>query len=143
MEKDRIEAALETSRLWFKAAEDTRKGGSYNVSLYSLEMSMEIMLKAILMTQGIDPPKTHDIGNVVKRALGDLKNKNIDKKELAEIIDLFYVLLGLRNESGYMYDSRMSNSSLKELVNKYFEATRKSLQSCTRILNLLTSRLNR
>lgn len=100
-------------------------------------MSLEIMLKAILMTQEIDPPKTHDVGNVVKRSLSDLKTKNIYKKELAEIIDFFYILLGLRNESGHTYDSRMSNSSFKELVNKYFEATRKSLQSCACIMKLL------
>ena len=138
MEKDRIEAALETSRLWFKAAEDTRKGGSYNVSLYSLEMSLEIALKAILMTMRIDPPKTHDVGNVVKRILVELKNKDIDKREITEIVDLFYVLLGLRNESGYMYDSRMSNSSLKELVDKYFEATQKALEKCRRIIKSLS-----
>ena len=137
MEKDRIEAALETSRLWFKAAEDTRKGGSYNVSLYSLEMSLEIALKAILMTMRIDPPKTHDVGNVVKRILVELKNKDIDKREITEIVDLFYVLLGLRNESGYMYDSRMSNSSFKELVDKYFEATQKDLEKCRRIIRSL------
>ncbi len=137
MEKDRIDAALETSSLWFKAAEDTRRGGSYNVSLYSLEMSLEIMLKAILMATRADPLKTHDIGNVVKRVLDEFKNKNIDQKAVTEIVDLFYILLGLRNESGYMYDSRTSNTMLKELVDKYFEAVRKSLETCKHIIKSL------
>lgn len=137
MENDRIDAAIETSKLWFKAAEDTRKGGSYNVSLYSLEMSLEIALKAILMAVNMDPPKTHDIGNVVKRVLNRLENKNIDDQEITEMVDLFYVLLGLRNESGYMYDSRISNAALKELVDKYFEPTQKGLEKCRDVIKLL------
>ncbi len=127
MEKERVMAAIETSKLWLKAADDTRKGGSYNVSLYSAEMSFEIALKAVLMTFDIDAPKTHDVGNVVKKVLRERDSEYIDEKELAETIDLFYFLLGLRNESGYMYDSRASNESFKAAVEKYLEPARKAV----------------
>ncbi len=64
-------------------------------------------------------------------------SERIDKKEVEKAVDLFYTLLGLRNESGYMYDSRTSNARLGELLEIYFEPTRRYVNFFKKTLDSL------
>ena len=47
--------------------------GNHNLAVYSLEMSMEIALKALLLGFDMDVPRTHNIGNLILKKLRESK----------------------------------------------------------------------
>ncbi len=120
MENQRVEAAIQDSDRWFRSAELQYAGKIYDKALYSLEMSLEIAMKAFFISCEMDFPKSHNIGDsfagAVKR-MGKMTPKGF-RDNAAGIIDTFQALLNYRNASGYSFDGRIGQ---EEFRRKYEE----------------------
>ena len=109
--------AMGTARRWLSSAKLNAKVGNYDSALYSLEMAVEISMKALLLSLGMEVPKVHDICDIVSDALkNDRRIQHQLKGRMSSSIDTFNELLGLRSVSGYVFET---GTSLKELKEKY------------------------
>ena len=88
--------------------------------LYSLEMGVELSIKALLLYHGIDFPKSH---NILAAVVSLLSSDKIDDDEIREnaelIISTFHALLDLRSASGYSYESSYSHEFFIEKAEEY------------------------
>ena len=103
------ERALADAEEWLQSANKLREINAGPKILYSLEMGVELSIKALLLYHGIDFPKSHNIlAAVVSLLSSDIIDDEI--RENAElIISTFHALLDLRSASGYSYESSYSH----------------------------------
>lgn len=113
-----IENAIETSKNWYETARLAASGGIYSQALYSLEMSVEIAFKAVLISVHVDVPKVHDIRRVIRM---HLTGNNLLPKTFLEglegFLDTFETLLRMRSMVGYGFEGILD----KEQMLKQFE----------------------
>jgi HEPN domain-containing protein len=123
--------AIESAQRWLQAAKLNAKIGNYDSALYSLEMSTEIALKAVLLALGIDIPKTHNIADVFAKSVSsDKKALKAFKGEIDVTIDVFRSLLELRNISGYIYETRYNMNALKDKYDLYIKSSEEIIEIC-------------
>ncbi len=113
------ERALADAEEWLQSANKLREINAGPKILYSLEMGVELSIKALLLYHGIDFPKSHNIlAAVVSLLSSDIIDDEI--RENAElIISTFHALLDLRSASGYSYESSYSHEFFIEKAEEY------------------------
>ena len=128
--------AIRTAESWIKTAETMLGEKVYNTALYSEEMAVEIALKAVMLSMGIEPPKVHNIIESVEANV--LSSNNVPKKykeELKEITrSLFPELLRNRQISGYTFNYNINKKELELLAEKYFEAATDAVALCKTVV---------
>ena len=131
------EEAIRTAESWIKTAETMLGGKVYNTALYSEEMAVEIALKAVMLSIGIEPPKVHNIIESVETNV--LDSNNVPKKykeELKEITrSLLPELLRNRQLSGYTFNYNINQKDLEKLAVKYLEASQKAVETCKKAVD--------
>ncbi len=129
--------AIRTAESWIKTAETMLGGKVYNTALYSEEMAVEIALKAVMLSIGIEPPKVHNIIESVETNV--LDSNNVPKKykeELKEITrSLLPELLRNRQLSGYTFNYNINQKDLEKLAVKYLEASQKAVETCKKAVD--------
>ena len=129
--------AIRTAESWIKTAETMLGGKVYNTALYSEEMAVEIALKAVMLSIGIEPPKVHNIIESVETNV--LDSNNVPKKykeELKEITrSLLPELLRNRQLSGYTFNYNINQKDLEKLAVKYLEASQKTVETCKKAVD--------
>lgn len=137
MEIEIAEEAIRTAESWIKTAETMLREKVYNTALYSEEMAVEIALKAVMLSAGIEPPKVHNIIESIEANVlssNDFPKKH--KEELKEITrSLLPELLRNRQLSGYTFNYNIDPKDLEKLSVKYLEASKKAVETCKRIVN--------
>ena len=113
------ERALADAEEWLQSADKLREINAGPKILYSLEMGVELSIKALLLYNGIDFPKSHNIlAAVVSLLSSDIIDDEI--RENAElIISTFHALLDLKSASGYSYESSYSHEFFIEKAEEY------------------------
>ena len=110
-----IERAIETSRNWYETARITTAAGIYSQAFYSLEMSAEIALKAVLISLHVEVPKVHDIRKIARMYLAG--NKSVPQTflgKLDEILEIFESLLRMRSMIGYGFEGILDKEDLRK-----------------------------
>ena len=129
--------AIRTAESWIKTAETMLREKVYNTALYSEEMAVEIALKAVMLSTGIEPPKVHNIIESVEANV--LGSNNVPKKyreELKEITrSLLPELLRNRQLSGYTFNYNIDQKDLEKLAVKYLEASKKAVETCKKTVD--------
>ena len=124
--------ALDDANSWFDVAIMSGKTGKYNIGLYSLEMALEIVMKAVLINLDVNYPKVHDIMptflNAVSENKGKLPKEFIDKEDL--IMKTFRELLKRRGPAGYTFSSDIKISDLEGDFKKYGKITKELIDLC-------------
>jgi HEPN domain-containing protein len=116
------ERALADAEEWLQSAEKLMEINAGPKILYSLEMGVELSLKALLLYHGIDFPKTHNILAAVVNLISSDKFDDPNIKENGELIfSTFHALLDLRSASGYAYESSYSSEFFIEKAKEYAE----------------------
>ena len=106
MENEKIAGdALLSAKRWLETAHMAAGEGNYDSAVYSLEMSVEISLKAVLLSIGTEVPKIHAIGDIFAEAVrgNDKVHKELSSS-VEEITRTFKELLKLRSAAGYMFE---------------------------------------
>ena len=116
------ERALADAEEWLQSAEKLMEINAGPKILYSLEMGVELSLKALLLYHGIDFPKTHNILAAVVNLISSDKFDDPNIKENGELIfSTFHALLDLRSASEYSYESSYSSEFFIEKAKEYAE----------------------
>ncbi|MHB1708590.1 MAG: HEPN domain-containing protein [Thermoplasmataceae archaeon] len=113
-----VERAMETSKNWYETARIAASAGIYSQALYSLEMSVEIALKAVLISLHVEVPKAHDIRKVVRVYIAG--NKSLPHtflNKLDNILEVFESLLRMRSMVGYGFEGVLDKEELQKQVN--------------------------
>jgi HEPN domain-containing protein len=88
--------------------------GNYDSAVYSLEMSVEIAFKAVLLALGVEAPKTHAVGDALTIAVaGGMGIPKELKENVRDYVETFNALLDLRAAGGYMYEGSLSMDDLR------------------------------
>lgn len=143
MEVSKALAALENGETWFGSANSNFRDGHYSVALYSLEMSAEIALKAVLLSVKVNAPKIHDVSVLAAKYADEDKRLAAIKDNEKFIRDTFRDLLMYRNSAGYMFEYRKSEDDFKDIVSDYMPKTRRLLDICREVIMASSKRHNR
>ncbi len=121
---------MDTAKDWLLAAEVTSKAGISGQSLFSLEMSVEIALKAVLLSVNADVPKVHDIRSVINV---HLKNNSVLPKKFLEnlpgYMKVFEELIRERAPAGYGFES-MERGEFKAQMKELMPKCREIVRAC-------------
>lgn len=123
--------AIDNARVWLDTAEITMKGKIYTTALYSMEMAVEIALKALLMEFGINVPKLHNVTNSLKAVFEERRSalpKEFRDKE-AFVLDTYNDLLEIRTLVGYIFEMNAS-IDVEEKAKKYIKASKEVVDLC-------------
>lgn len=124
-------AAMETASIWLDTAEAAMRSKIYATALYSMEMAVEIALKAVLMELGVNVPKLHNIMNVLEAVL-DEKHSAISKEFIEKesfILSTYNDLLEIRPIVGYTFETGVSINT-EEKAKKYMSAAKEVVGLC-------------
>ena len=112
--------ALKDAEEWLLSAKELDKAKVASKVVYSLEMGVEMSLKALLIYHGIDFPKSHNILPVVANLISSSEFDDTEiKKYSNEIFSTFHALLDIRSAGGYSYESSFDNEFFLEKANRY------------------------
>ncbi|MBS7612434.1 HEPN domain-containing protein [Candidatus Bathyarchaeota archaeon] len=131
---DLATSALKRSKRWlrgaFKALEDER----WDDAVYSSQMAVEQVSKAVLIALGIEYPREHDVSAIFRRIskiegvptwfLSILDELTTNISELAE----------LRGLAGYGYEKGLDAEYFKDYAPIAYEKARKHYESCAKLL---------
>ncbi len=130
-----IERAIETSRNWYETARMSSSAGIYPQALYSLEMSAEIALKAVLMSLHVEVPKVHDIRRVVRVYIAG--NKSVPQKFLSRLdyfLEIFESLLRMRSMVGYGFEGVLNKQELRAQLDLLLAPCSELIDECERAI---------
>ena len=134
-------SAIESAEAWLRTAEITRKNEDYGISAYSLEMSLEITLKAVLMALNVNYPKVHDITIALRKQFKSNKKISVeDANRFNEYMFVLSDLIRLRPIGGYFFDDandKASEKELEDLVSKYTPKVKEALTFCRGLIERL------
>lgn len=130
--EDLSKLAIRDAEQWFKSATLNKQAENFSKCVYSMEMAVEIALKAILILSGRDFPKRHDVFDMLEETVlgnpGKFSKEFIEK--LPEIRRTFRVLLSSRAASGYGFDSQGKEEDFRNIVEHYYSASEQILLIC-------------
>ena len=103
---------------------------NHDNALFSLEMAVEVALKAVMYSLGVDIPKTHAIGDLLEAAVGQGRVPKRFKAELGATIATFNALLALRSASGYSFATRATLEGLRRKYDSLVERAEAVVKLC-------------
>ncbi|EQD78786.1 HEPN domain protein, partial [mine drainage metagenome] len=129
------ERAIETSKNWYETARMAASAGIYSQALYSLEMSVEIALKAVLISIHVEVPKVHDIRKVVRMYLvGNISVPQTFLSKLDVFLEVFDTLLRMRSMVGYGFEGTIDPEELRNQVDILLPQCSELVDECARAL---------
>ncbi|MCL5888485.1 MAG: HEPN domain-containing protein [Candidatus Thermoplasmatota archaeon] len=134
------EKAIDTAESWISTAETMAEKKIYNTCLYSEEMAVEIALKAVLIAINIEPPKIHNIIEIVEKIIVNSQKISKDKREeIREIArSLLPELLGNKQTSGYTFNYNIDSETLEAIALKYLEPSKKAVSLCKNMVKQMS-----
>lgn len=97
--------------------------------MYSLEIGVELSLKALPVYHGIDFPKTHNVLSAVVSLVTSEDFNDLENKGNSEFIfSTFHALLDLRGASGYSYESSYCRQFFLEKGRQHAEHAERILE---------------
>ncbi len=137
MESKLIALYIEDAKRWFDVAGLSMENKLNDKALYAMEMSLEMVLKAILLSIGTEFPKVHNVSELLRN---ELRNKKIDEKMRDKIylwLDTFDYLLEFKNASGYRAQSSMTDADFRDKANKKFDTVKDAINGCESVIKKL------
>ncbi len=122
--ENRISEAMKDSERWLSSAENNLKAGNYDIALYSSEMSLEIAIKALLIKNGIDYPKKHDVIDQFRLIINQRNTDNKLREKADNIIKTFSQLLDYRNIAGYNFGELKLDDNVKNKTEELIKETK-------------------
>ena len=130
---DTSKGAMERAYRWHQSAIRAYEDERWDDVVYSLEMSVEQALKAMLILFGIEYPKKHDISNIYI----ELKEKQIPdwfKDKIDNQADLLKDLVRLRGNAAYGYVAGLKKNDFKEDASNFKKPVKDLIEDCNKLL---------
>lgn len=127
--------AIENAKRWLSSSSANAERGNYDLAVYSLEMSIEIALKALVFSTGMDVPKTHSIGDRVTKIV--MEDVNLARRlggEIDEFVHTFNSLSTLKSISGYIYETRSTLDDMRRTYEKFAREVTRIVGLCDKAI---------
>ena len=104
----------------------------YSKSLYELEMSLEVSIKAIFIALNLEFPKEHNVGLKLKEVYNSHNGSfpGDFSEDLDDITEIFYYLLKQRNAAGYSFESSFTEEDFRNSIKQHFGEAEKAIKKC-------------
>lgn len=126
--REEEEHLLKRSRNFLETAEYQINKGFYDLAAFSLEQSLQLFLKAKILAEGADYPKTHSV-RVLLEILSDLVPEN-KKSSVKEILDKYLLELSVL-EDAYITSRYIMREFTKREVEKLAKSVREIMKNVT------------
>jgi len=123
--RDEYSALLERSRRFYETALMQINRGFYDLAAFSLEQSLQLLLKACLLELGLDYPRTHSVRRLLE-LIAEVAEVT-GRREVEELLHRFSVELGAL-EDAYIASRYVPREYSKEEV----ERLRKTVEEVKR-----------
>lgn len=119
---------LKRSRDFLKTAEYQTSKGFFDLATFSLEQALQLFLKAKLLAEGVDYPRTHSVRALLE-ILSDLVPKN-KESTIKGILENYLLELGML-EDAYITSRYVMREFTKQEVEKLAKAVKEIMKNVT------------
>lgn len=130
---DTSKGAVERAFRWYQGAIRAYEDERWDDVIYSLQMSVEQALKAVLILFGIEYPKKHDVSTIY----ADLKQKLIPewfKEKIDNQVDILKDLVKLRGKASYGYVDGLKKDDFKEEASSFKDPVKDIIEECNNLI---------
>ena len=125
--------AVERAFRWYQGAKRAYEDERWDDVIYSLQMSVEQALKAILILFGIEYPKKHDVSTIYV----ELKQKQIPewfKEKINNHVDILKDLIKLRGKAAYGYIDGLKKDDFKDDASIFKDPVKDVIEDCNNLV---------
>ena len=126
--KEEEERLLKRSRDFLETAEYQTRKGFYDLAAFSLEQAMQLFLKAKVLAEGVDYPRTHSVRTLLE-ILSDLVSEN-KKSTVKGILEKYLLELGML-EDAYITSRYAMREFTKQETEKLAKAAKEIMKNVT------------
>lgn len=126
--REEEEHLLKRSRNFLETAEYQISKGFYDLAAFSLEQALQLFLKAKILAEGVDYPRTHSV-RVLLEILSDLVSEN-KKTGVKEILDKYLLELSVL-EDAYITSRYIMREFTKQEVEKLAKSVKEIMKDVT------------
>ena len=119
---------LKRSRDFLETAEYQTSKGFFDLATFSLEQALQLFLKAKVLAEGVDYPRTHSV-RVLLEILSDLVPKN-KESTIKGILENYLLELGML-EDAYITSRYVMREFTKQEVEKLAKAVKEIMKNVT------------
>ncbi len=124
------------SKRWLKSCDANAKNKLYGIALYSLEMSVEMALKAVLYKLGMEVPKAHNIAGQIRAAIRENRHAGEGlKARIDKITDVFSALIEYRAPSGYAFEYNYTENEFKRKLGEIYPEAKEIVELCDKFVS--------
>jgi HEPN domain-containing protein len=124
--REEEERLLKRSRDFLETAEYQITKGFYDLAAFSLEQALQLFLKAKVLAEGVDYPRTHSV-RVLLEILSELVPEN-KKSKVKGVLENYLLELGVL-EDAYITSRYVMRGFTKEEVEKLAKAVKEMMKS--------------
>ena len=124
--KDEIEHLLSRSKEFIETAKYQTNAGFFSLAAFSLDQSLQLFLKARLLENGVDYPRTHSV-----RTLMEVLSRVVTEElggRLKETLDKYLLELGIL-EDAYISSRYVTREFRKEEVERLRKAVEETMRN--------------
>jgi len=126
--KEEEKSLLKRSRDFLETSEYQTSKGFYDLAIFSLEQALQLFLKAKVMAQGVDYPRTHSVRALLEILL-DVVPEN-KKSALKVILENYLLELGIL-EDAYITSRYVMREFTKQEAAKLTKAVKEIIENVT------------
>lgn len=119
---------LKRSRNFLETAEYQTSKGFFDLATFSLEQALQLFLKAKVLAEGVDYPRTHSVRALLEM-LSDLVPEN-KKSTIKGILENFLLELGML-EDAYITSRYVMREFTKQEVERLTKAVKEIMKNVT------------
>lgn len=123
--EEEIKSLIRRSKNFLETAEFQTSRGFYDLAAFSLEQALQLHLKAKLLAEGIDYPRTHSVRTL--KMLSELASEE-KKIQIKKVIENYLLELGML-EDAYITSRYITREFTKEELEKLAKAVREIIKN--------------
>jgi len=126
--KEEEKRLLKRSRDFLETSEYQASKGFYDLAIFSLEQALQLFLKAKVMAEGVDYPRTHSVRALLEILL-DVVPQNL-KSSIKGILEKYLLELGML-EDAYITSRYVMREFTKPEAEKLSKAVKEIMENVT------------
>ena len=125
---------LDRAARWLQGAERALEDNRWDDVVYCAQMSVEISVKSVLLSIGIDYPKGHDVSDVFLQLVDQEKVPAWFRKDAPKIADVVAKLAEQRGLAGYGFEPGITAEYFRGYAPEALRSAKKVHSDCKKLL---------
>lgn len=124
--KEEEKSLIQRSKNFLETAEFQKSRSFYDLAAFSLEQALQLYLKAKLLAEGADYPRTHSVRTLLKM-LSELVSED-KKTQIKKVLEDYLLELGML-EDAYITSRYITREFTKEELEKLAKAVKEIMKN--------------